>query len=153
MDLGSEIVNLKLWDTAGQERYRTLTQTYYKGADAIFLVYDCTNKYALENIASWMKQIDTNSSENVIKIIVANKIDCAESRKISAEEGKALADKYGSLFFETSAKTGENVELLFNSIAENLAQQAKERPKRMHSVIEDETICTIQSQPKKKKRI
>ena len=55
-------VKLQVWDTAGQERFRTITQTYYKGAMGIILVYDCTEEATFNNIANWLKQIDTHAS-------------------------------------------------------------------------------------------
>ena len=55
-------VKLQVWDTAGQERFRTITQTYYKGAMGIILVYDCTEDATFNNISNWLKQIDTHAS-------------------------------------------------------------------------------------------
>ena len=55
-------MKLQVWDTAGQERFRTITQTYYKGAMGIILVYDCTEEATFNNIANWLKQIDTHAS-------------------------------------------------------------------------------------------
>lgn len=48
-------VKLQVWDTAGQERFRTITQTYYKGAMGIILVYDCTDQQTFNNISNWLK--------------------------------------------------------------------------------------------------
>ena len=48
-------VKLQVWDTAGQERFRTITQTYYKGAMGIILVYDCTEETTFNNIQNWLK--------------------------------------------------------------------------------------------------
>ena len=48
-------VKLQVWDTAGQERFRTITQTYYKGAMGIILVYDCTDMQTFNNIQNWLK--------------------------------------------------------------------------------------------------
>ena len=48
-------VKLQVWDTAGQERFRTITQTYYKGAMGIILVYDCTEEQTFNNVKNWLK--------------------------------------------------------------------------------------------------
>ena len=53
--LGNKSVKLQVWDTAGQERFRTITQTYYKGAMGILLVYDCTEEATFNNIENWLK--------------------------------------------------------------------------------------------------
>ena len=58
-------VKLQVWDTAGQERFRTITQTYYKGAMGILLVFDCTNELSFNNITNWLKQIEAHASEDV----------------------------------------------------------------------------------------
>ena len=71
-----------MWDTAGQERFRTITQTYYKGAMGIVLVYDCTEEPTFNNISNWLKQIETHASEGVAKVLVANKTDL-ENRAVT----------------------------------------------------------------------
>mmetsp|Transcript_12083 Transcript_12083/g.13599 ORF Transcript_12083/g.13599 Transcript_12083/m.13599 type:complete len:131 (-) Transcript_12083:184-576(-) len=105
-------VKMQVWDTAGQERFRTITQTYYKGASAIMLVYDCSERRTFEAINSWMDQINTYAHKDVLKVLISNKVDL-EEKDVSSEEGKELAEKFGIQFFETSAKTGEKVEDLF----------------------------------------
>jgi len=79
-------VKLQVWDTAGQERFRTITQTYYKGAMGIILVYDCTEEMTFNNIQNWLKQIETHASQGVAKVLVANKTDLP-NRVISTEQG------------------------------------------------------------------
>ena len=64
-----------MWDTAGQERFRTITQTYYKGAMGILLVYDCTEEVTFNNIQNWLKQIEAHAQPNVQKVLIANKSD------------------------------------------------------------------------------
>lgn len=119
-----QVVKLQVWDTAGQERFRTITQTYYKGAMGIILVYDCTEEKSFSNISNWMKQIEQHASKDVAKILVGNKCD-KEDKVVSEETGKQLADEYGLEFFETSAKTGHNVSELFQHIANNIIKDKK----------------------------
>ena len=113
-----------MWDTAGQERFRTITQTYYKGAMGIILVYDCTEEKSFSNISNWMKQIEQHASKDVAKVLVGNKAD-REDKVIDTETGKQLADEYGLDFFETSAKTGLNITELFDSIAKTIIKDKK----------------------------
>ena len=80
-------MKLQVWDTAGQERFRTITQTYYKGAMGIILVYDCTEESTFNNIQNWLKQIETHASSGVAKVLVANKTDLP-NRVISTERGQ-----------------------------------------------------------------
>lgn len=110
-------VKLQVWDTAGQERFRTITQTYYKGAMGIILAYDCTEESSYNNIQNWLKQIEAHASPDVVKVLCANKTDLP-NRTVSKEKGQELADSHGLEFFETSAKTGENISELFMHVAQ-----------------------------------
>ena len=100
-------IKLQIWDTAGQERFRTITQTYYKGAMGIVLAYDCTDEKSFENVRLWLKQIQLHAKPNVAKVLIGNKCDRAD-KKVPAERGKTLADEYNMAFFETSAKNSIN---------------------------------------------
>ena len=55
--MGDRRLKFQIWDTAGQERYRTITQTYYKGAHGVLLVYSVTDRKSFESVESWLKQI------------------------------------------------------------------------------------------------
>ena len=101
------------WDTAGQERFRTITTSYYKGAQGIVIVYDVTDVASFEHVKSWMNDIDKFAKEGVFKILVGNKCDLVDKRQVPKEKGKQLADSYGIPFIETSAKNNENIEKLF----------------------------------------
>ena len=71
-------INLGLWDTAGQERFKTITQTYYKGAMGIIMTYAVNDRETFQSLENWLKQIKTHASENVIKILIGNKSDCTD---------------------------------------------------------------------------
>jgi len=113
-------IKMQCWDTAGQERYRNITTNYYRNAQGIMLVYDITNRKSFDAIDNWMEQIHVHAGQSVDKIILGNKADQNEERKVSAEEGKQLALKYSIPFYETSAKLGTNVEEAFYAIAKNV---------------------------------
>jgi hypothetical protein len=49
---------VQIWDTAGQERFRTITTSYFRGAQGILLVYDVTDRASFTAVRSWMKQIE-----------------------------------------------------------------------------------------------
>ena len=104
-----KIVKIQLWDTAGQDKFRAITRNYYKGARGIILIYDVTNIKSYENIKKWINEIKDEISDNVSIVLIANKIDNEKERKISKEQGEALAHDYNVPFFETSAKTGIGV--------------------------------------------
>ena len=102
-------VKVQIWDTAGQERFRNITQTYYRKAQGTLLVYDITNRATFESVDNWMKTIQQQAGDQVNKILVGNKMDCEPQRMVQSHEGQKLADRYGIKFFETSAKTEQNV--------------------------------------------
>ena len=104
-----KIVKVQLWDTAGQDKFRAITRNYYKGASGIILIFDVTNVKSYENIKKWINEIKEEISEKVAIVLIGNKIDNAQERKISKEQGDKLASEIGVKFFETSAKTGEGI--------------------------------------------
>jgi len=104
-----KIVKVQLWDTAGQDKFRAITRNYYKGASGIILLFDVTNIKSFENIKKWINEIKEEISEKVSIILIGNKIDNSNERKISKEQGEKLASEIGVKFFETSAKTGEGI--------------------------------------------
>ena len=109
-------VKIQIWDTAGQDRFRSITRNYYKGANGIVLIFDVTNKKSYENVKNWVKQIKEEVSSRVTIILVANKIDDVNHRIVTKEEGEKIANECGLMFFECSAKTGENIEHAFNEL-------------------------------------
>ncbi|CAN0301070.1 unnamed protein product [Ectocarpus sp. 12 AP-2014] len=117
IDLDSKRIKLQIWDTAGQERFRTITTSYFRGAQGILLVYDVTDKKSFNSIRNWVAQIQQHADVAVNKILIGNKCDMDEDREVSREEGAQLAAEYGIQFFETSAKNDINVEKGFITIA------------------------------------
>ena len=79
-------MQVKIWDTAGQERFRTLTLSFYKQAQGVILCFDVTNANSFKNVRIWLESINTHADENIAKILVGNKIDCEEDRKISQHD-------------------------------------------------------------------
>ena len=128
-------IKLQIWDTAGQERFRTITSAYYRGAMGILLVYDVGDANSFKNIRNWMKNIEQHASVNVVKGLVGNKCDIAEGeRAVSQSQAQELADEYGIPFYETSAKTGENVDNVFRDLAEIVYARLKKDQQQPSSV-------------------
>lgn len=127
IELGDKKIKLQIWDTAGQERFRTITTAYYRGAMGILLVYDITNEKSFENIKTWIKNIEQHASADVEKMILGNKCDMEDKRKITKEQGEQLAKEYNVKFMETSAMNRTNVEKAFTEIATDIKNKMDQR--------------------------
>ena len=113
---------MQIWDTAGQERFRNVISSYFRGSHGIFVIYDITNRDSFKNLENWLLEIEKNSNQNVLKILVGNKKDLEEDREIKTEEGQSFADRNGMQFMETSAKMNINVNETFEALAKLMIQ-------------------------------
>lgn len=104
---------------AGQERFRSITHSYYRDANALLLLYDVTSYSSFENVALWLNEIKQVSSKEMCIMLIGNKVDKSQ-RVVSREAGERLARDFQISFLETSAKTGQNVELAFMATAQEL---------------------------------
>ena len=117
-----KIVKIQIWDTAGQDRFRSITKNYYKGAHGIILIYDVTSRKTFENVQNWITQIKEEVSDKVNIILVGNKIDDEKNRKVTTEEGQKMAASCELEFFETSAKSGINIDTTFNELVKKTVE-------------------------------
>ena len=119
-------MRLKLWDTAGQERYKTITTNYFKSAQGIIIAYDITDRLTFDNVKHWLEQINQFAANNICKILIGNKCDLEDKRKVSFDEGNALASANHIKFYETSSKEGLNVDDAFIDIAKEIESTLEE---------------------------
>jgi Ras-related protein Rab-1A len=107
-------VKLQIWCTAGQERFRTITDSYYRGAHAIMLVYDIANEISFANVKQWRQEIDRYACSDVKVVLLGNRCHVS-ARKVESDKAAAFAKDLGMPFFECSAKTNHNVEEAFRA--------------------------------------
>jgi Ras-related protein Rab-8A len=88
--IGKQKLRLQIWDTAGQERFKTITQSYYRGAMGIVLTFALNERSSFDDIENWVKQVKMHANDNVVVILVGNKADLP-NRQVSREEAERLA--------------------------------------------------------------
>ena len=122
--INNKIIKLQIWDTCGQEIYRSLITNYYRNSSMAIIVYAINNEESFQDIDLWVKELKAMSSPDIKIVLIGNKRDLIEERKILYKKGKELADYYGfDYFLETSAKSGENVKLMFIKAARLLYEE------------------------------
>ena len=130
VELGINFIKIKntktkiqIWDTAGQERYRAITSSYFKGSNGCFIVYDITNEASFNNIENWYEQIQKETSKDIPILLVGNKCDLEDERKVPIEKGKEKAQNLNCAFFETSALKKINIDKIFEELVNNIYEK------------------------------
>jgi small GTP-binding protein len=119
--VGSQAVRVNFFDMAGGEQYREIRAEFYRDAQGVLLVFDVTRRPSFEALDSWIVEAEANGLQQPATVLCANKCDGAK-RAVTEAEGKKWAGSHSMRYFETSAKEGDNVKLMF----ETLFQQAVE---------------------------
>ncbi|CDK25589.1 unnamed protein product [Kuraishia capsulata CBS 1993] len=127
-------VKFEIWDTAGQERYKSLAPMYYRNANCALVVFDLTKQESLEKAKSWIKELQRQANSDIVIALTGNKLDLVQedegAREVSEDEARAYANELGLLYFEVSAKTGQEIKESFKSIAEKLPIEEKVNPRQ-----------------------
>lgn len=122
-------VKLQIWDTAGQERFRTITQSYYRSANGVIIVYDITKRSTFLNLQRWVEEVRRYTSSHVLVVVVGNKCDLEDSREVEKSEVQALCEYLPEVLevVETSAKENTNIDSIFFCLASELKRRYENR--------------------------
>lgn len=115
VELDGKNVRLLLWDIGGQPQFHKLRTIYFKGSNAALGVFDLSSSQTLLKIPGWVSSIKKTVKKTIPMLLLGNKVDL--EREVDQEEAEDLAKRLSCEYMETSAKTGENVEIAFEMIA------------------------------------
>jgi len=120
-------VKLQIFDTAGQEKYKNIATSYYRGVNCIIICFDVTSEDSYNHIKDWLNGVEHFAKKNVMKVLVGNKIDLDDERKISTITANDFADSCNIKYYETSALKNIGVKELFENISETYMKNNPEK--------------------------
>lgn len=136
--------NLVIWDIAGQPAFQGLRRRYYEGTSGIVLVYSVVDRESFDNASKWLVEAHGFMGSLPPIIVIGNKVDLRSERPkeevVTPDEGKAFAEMFSqklnmpSIFIETSALTGENIDEAFDALIGLLIGDKKEPTKETEAV-------------------
>jgi small GTP-binding protein len=126
-------IKLDIWDTAGMEKSGKIFKQYYKDIYGALIIFDLTKKESFNNAKNWLEELKENSPKDVVFCFLGNKSDLVNDREIPYEEIKEYTND--NLYYEVSAKTGNNISLAFESLAYNIQEKQIEEENNPDKVI------------------
>eukprot|EP01123_Difflugia_compressa_P005273 TRINITY_DN1692_c1_g2_i5.p1 TRINITY_DN1692_c1_g2~~TRINITY_DN1692_c1_g2_i5.p1 ORF type:complete len:194 (+),score=42.36 TRINITY_DN1692_c1_g2_i5:43-624(+) len=134
IDAAKKRVKLQLWDTAGQEKFRAITVSYFRGASAVIVVFDVTNKASIENLKRFIEDALQVTGKSFKFLILGNKIDLTNQRQVTQKEVEDILHEFQDIDYsykEASAKTGYGVNEAFKELAESLVNDMDGKDNRL----------------------
>ena len=143
-------IRLNIWDTAGQEKFRALTRQYYHDCQGAIIVFDITKRKTFKSLDVWINEIKEFGNKDTVTIIIGNKSDLAEEREITMNEiQNKLNDEY--LYFEVSAKSGNNISLAFDKM-KKLIMENKKKNEELEIINDEKNGKKSKSKKKKEEK-
>ena len=115
IEINKKVYRIQIWDTAGQENFRSIARAYYKNSVCACVVYDISSRTSFEDIQIWIDDCTKQTAKSVLLVLIGNKNDLNDKREVSYEEGEAFAKAHKMFFLEASAKTGHNINQIFET--------------------------------------
>ena len=144
-------IKLQIYDTSGQEQFKSITANYYKRADGILFVFDLTREETFQNIQFWINEMKDQSDDftKVGLVLLGNKSDLVDAKKVEIKEGMALANTLGTKYFETSAQSGYNIQEAFQFLVEDIINKKTEEGENVPTGV---VLENKQQEPKAQKK-
>lgn len=119
-------LRLNIWDTAGQEKFKSITRQFYRDSHGAIIVFDLTKKDTFDDVNNWIKEIKNNGNTDTVIMVLGNKSDLINEREVLEEDIKnMLNDKF--VYFDVSAKEGNNISLAFDTLKKNILENLKNK--------------------------
>ena len=149
--INNYVLRMQIWDTAGQEKFDSITSTYYRSTDVAIFVYSIDNQESLNRIPGWIKELEEKNTNNakkkeneeeqlMVKILIGNKSDLEEDRKISFEEGSEFSKKNGFIHFveisckeEKDKENNDNIDKIIEVIGKECFKVLEHARERLNS--------------------
>jgi len=146
-------VDLNIWDTAGQERFHTLGPIYYRNSHGAILVYDITDANSFERVQNWVKELRKMLGNDVVLVIVGNKIDLERNRVVQKQKAEEFSVSVGAKHFETSAKLNQGINEMFSELTKFIIKKEQENDELEGGAVRKPKgfVITPEQQPEVKK--
>ena len=146
-------LELSINDPVEEEKLGKYTKNYYKDAHGAIIVFDITNKQSFNNVKNYLEEIDSNAPRDISICIIGNKYDLFSSRVVEKEDVQKIAGKWK--YYEVSAKTGNNVSLAFEELANEIDENQKKEENNPNKVLRGKDgrksyVLDEKKKPKKK---
>uniref|UniRef100_A0A6B2LMW0 Uncharacterized protein n=1 Tax=Arcella intermedia TaxID=1963864 RepID=A0A6B2LMW0_9EUKA len=127
LPVANRIVRIQVWDTAGQETFKSITSSYYRGAQGVLIVFDLSNEESFKNARNkWDVEISRFAESSIIRLLVGTKLDLTGERQVRTEDAEDFARNQGMDYVETSAKDNTQVETVFCDIAKSILNESND---------------------------
>ncbi|GAB1219651.1 hypothetical protein ENUP19_0040G0039 [Entamoeba nuttalli] len=123
LNISGDNIALQIWDFESKQQDSMMSRSYYEGCNAVIVVFDISDRTTYESVKGWLKDVGYYAPKDIIKYLVGNKTDLAANRIVSSQEAQDLAKREGFEFIETSTKSNNNVDVLFQQIGRLLIQK------------------------------
>eukprot|EP01129_Flabellula_baltica_P002408 TRINITY_DN12217_c0_g1_i1.p1 TRINITY_DN12217_c0_g1~~TRINITY_DN12217_c0_g1_i1.p1 ORF type:complete len:155 (+),score=26.74 TRINITY_DN12217_c0_g1_i1:169-633(+) len=128
VEIGNKSIHVLVWDYSPRSDFMSVSHTFIRGADGVFLMYDVTDENSFHNIDKWYAELERHADFFPQVVIIANKTDLNDERKVSTEEGMTLASRLKCKYFEMSAiQDTENVDRVFDYMIEEITSERAKR--------------------------